>query len=236
MSGLADLLARLPAETRSLIASPSLREQVHSRLRALIVEGSLPGGTQLTPGEIAAHFGVSTMPVREALRRLEEEGFIETSPRRWTRVVSPDPALADEVYPMLAVLEELAVDTGDDAGPETIAAMRAANERLEAAAAERDVGECMAADAAFHEAMLQVCRSEALLATIADLKARIQLVEGAYFQRAHASESAAEHGEIVDALGRSERSKAANLVRQNWMHSLVVARELRASAQTGVEQ
>src|SRR4051812_9253529 len=104
----ADLVSLTNTE---LVEAPPLREQVYSRLRDSILTGELQSGARLSPAGLAESFGVSTMPVREALRLLEEDGLIETSPRRWTRVASPDPGLADEIYPVIAVLEDFALRT-----------------------------------------------------------------------------------------------------------------------------
>src|SRR5262245_46210954 len=90
-----------PLARTQLVEAPPLREQVYSRLRDSILTGELRAGSRLSPAALAQGFGVSTMPVREALRLLEEDGLIETSPRRWTRVASPNPGLADEVYPVI---------------------------------------------------------------------------------------------------------------------------------------
>src|SRR6187551_2263221 len=70
MSGLSDQ-AIVPLEERE-----SIEQRVAQSLRALIVAGQLPEGTQLVQRELAGRLGVSQTPVRASLGRLEQEGFV----------------------------------------------------------------------------------------------------------------------------------------------------------------
>jgi DNA-binding GntR family transcriptional regulator len=65
-----------------------LRDVVHARLRAAILAGELAGNARLSERAIALGLGISTTPVKEALRRLESEGLVVTMPRRGTFVSS----------------------------------------------------------------------------------------------------------------------------------------------------
>jgi DNA-binding transcriptional regulator YhcF (GntR family) len=88
----------------------SMREDVYAVLREWIVIGTLEPGEKLRDVDIAAHLGVSRTPVREALRRLEDEGLIETKQNAWTRVSGVTGALAARIYPILQALEPLALE------------------------------------------------------------------------------------------------------------------------------
>ena len=212
-----------------LLEAPLLREQIYDRLRSSILSGDLAAGTRLSPSELAERFGVSTMPVREALRLLQLDGLIETSPRRWTRVASANPRVAEDLYPILSVLESFALSTAPSAPMEAIQNARAANERLAAAAAERDVAECLAADDEFHGVLVHLNPNRALHETIADLKVRIRLLEGAYFRVENASQSLEDHSQIIDALVAEDMEKAGKLITRNWEHSLRRLRVILAS-------
>jgi DNA-binding GntR family transcriptional regulator len=63
-----------------------MRDDVYSRLRDWIITGTLEPGEKLRDADLAEQLGVSRTPVREALRRLEDEGLIETKQNAWTRV------------------------------------------------------------------------------------------------------------------------------------------------------
>jgi DNA-binding GntR family transcriptional regulator len=213
-----------------LVEAPPLRDQIYSRLRDSILTGELPAGARVSPASLAKSFRVSTMPVREALRLLEDDGLVETSPRRWTRVASPDPAVADEVYPMLAVLEDFALRTAPRPPVAAITAARAANAALARAASEHDVLACVAADAEFHAILMELSPNHTLRRTLVDLKARIRLLEGSFFRVSNASRSVSQHEEVLEALIRGEMTEAGAIVADNWVQGLMRLRESFAQA------
>lgn len=73
-----------------------LAEEVYQRVGASIVDGTLPPGHHIRDAELAAQFGVSRMPIREALQRLERVGLVEMYPSRFTQVTEVPPALTAE--------------------------------------------------------------------------------------------------------------------------------------------
>ncbi|MFN8151596.1 MAG: GntR family transcriptional regulator [Solirubrobacterales bacterium] len=219
-----------------LLEAPLLREQIYDRLRSSILSGELEADTRLSPAELAERYGVSTMPVREALRLLQLDGLIETSPRRWTRVAAADPKVAEELYPILSVLEAYAVRTAPGANTEAIARAREANDALATAANAHDVPGCLAADDEFHRIIVHLSSNGALHETIADLKVRIRLLEGAFFRVEDASASIKDHAEILDALVDQDMELAAERLTRNWERSLHRLRVILATPQAAVDQ
>jgi DNA-binding GntR family transcriptional regulator len=218
-----------PLEGTALIQPPSLREQIYARIQDSILTGELKSGARLSPAALAESFGVSTMPVREALRLLEDDGLIETAPRRWTRVAYPDPGLADDVYPLLAVLEEYALRTAPAVPLAALTEARRANAELEQAAAEHDVLACVAADVRFHSALVSSHVNAALLDMIDGLKMRIRLLEGSFFQVDDAKISIGQHAKVVEALAAGDGAAAGAAVAANWHHGLRRLREVLGS-------
>src|SRR5690606_15392296 len=78
-------------------------------LRRRIVEGEILPGQALSENQLAAEFGVSRTPVREALRILMEEGLVEMLPGRKLRVVVPRPEDIHEVYDIRWIIESEAI-------------------------------------------------------------------------------------------------------------------------------
>jgi DNA-binding GntR family transcriptional regulator len=202
---------------------PHLREQVYERLRRAIINGEMGPGERLTVSTIAQRLGVSTMPVREAIRLLEDEGLVETSARRWTRVATVSIEEAEEFYPLIGVLEEFAVVTGKPATRERLKRLRQANAALQRAASAEDVLGCIKADEQFHSALLESCTNGTLLRTIAEFKARMGLLEGAFY-RDSADRSTQQHRDIIAALEQGDLALAGARVRGNWESGLEVAR------------
>jgi len=118
----------------------SIEQRVAQSLRALIVAGQLPEGTQLVQRELAARLGVSQTPVRASIGRLEREGFVavgSTGRAFVSRLTRED---FEEIYAARLGLEGLAARLGATAvEADGKAQMRELLSRLRAAAAKRDV-------------------------------------------------------------------------------------------------
>ena len=71
-------------------------EQVYARLRDLIVQGLLAPGSRIVETEIASRLGVSRTPVREALQRLQQEGYVMGSPGAQQSRLTVAPLTRDE--------------------------------------------------------------------------------------------------------------------------------------------
>src|SRR5574337_405947 len=69
------------------VAEKSLRDHVATNIRHAIEAGVLKPGDRLVEAEIAAQMGISRAPVREAIRLLEQEGFVTSAPRKGTFIV-----------------------------------------------------------------------------------------------------------------------------------------------------
>jgi DNA-binding GntR family transcriptional regulator len=83
----------------------SAQRAAHEQLRAMILIGSLRSGQKLRQEEIAKRLGLSRLPVREALNRLEIEGLVEQKPRRGFYVTSLDIDEVEDIFEMRAMLE-----------------------------------------------------------------------------------------------------------------------------------
>jgi DNA-binding GntR family transcriptional regulator len=94
------------------IELPEIRQAIprlHAYLRACILDGRLPPGTKLSQVALAEQLGVSRTPLREVLRMLQEEGFVEFEPNQRMRVAGFDPAELDADYASRILLETLAL-------------------------------------------------------------------------------------------------------------------------------
>jgi DNA-binding GntR family transcriptional regulator len=90
------------------MSHPTLKDEVHRSLRGMIVSGKIEPGEKLGEAQLAAQLKVSRTPIREALRHLSEEGFIEYLPHCGARVLVPSPELASEMFLIREALEGIA--------------------------------------------------------------------------------------------------------------------------------
>ena len=92
----------------SVIHFGHVQEAVVDGIRDMIVNGELKPGDRLRQDDLATTFGVSTMPIREALRQLQAEGLVSFQPRRGAAVASLSVSDYEEIYRIREVLEVLA--------------------------------------------------------------------------------------------------------------------------------
>ncbi len=199
---------------------------VYEHLREGILSGRLPPGTRIVVGEVAAALGVSDIPVRESLQRLESEGLVTLTPHVGARVTPIDLAGLSELYLMRSVLEALAarlaadVLSAADFGrlQELNGAMRAAGERGDAEAAGQ-------LNWAFHEALCRPVGYPRLLRTVSDLRdatRRFQALFSLVPERI--AVSVAEHEAILEALKARDGALAEELVRRHCEGALALLR------------
>jgi len=145
------------------ISSPLLIEEIARVLREQIVEGAMAPGTHLSEREVGARLGVSRTPLREALRLLAGEKLVEVLPRRGARVAPLDARVVEDVFPVMACLERLAVDLACrnlDEG--SLAALGEQLARMKAARERGDKRRFFIASHDFHEAILAAAANTTL--------------------------------------------------------------------------
>jgi DNA-binding GntR family transcriptional regulator len=204
------------------VARSSAREQVYSTLREWIVRGVLEPGEKLRDVEIAESLGVSRTPVREAVRRLEDEGLVESSASRWTRVAGLDLVEAARIYPIVWSLEPLALRfAGPRLGEAEIERMESANDRLRRAADEESTMGASEADRDFHQVFIDASDNAELVRILEELKTKLFRLEVVYFGGWDLADlSISEHERILEALRAGDYAAAADAVGSNWKQSL----------------
>ena len=198
-----------------------MREDVYNRVRDWIVQGVLEPEEKLRDADLALKLNVSRTPVREALRRLEDEGLVETRAQSWTRVAPLEEALAGRIYPLLQALEPLALSFGFarmNAGD--LERMRTANTALEQAILRNDAKAAAQADAQFHAVYLERAENPELSGILRALKAQHTRFELYFWQKGARDQSLAEHARVLDALEHRDLERAKQGLALNWQFDL----------------
>lgn len=147
--------------------SESHAERISRELASRIITGRIEAGARLRQDHIAQEFGASHVPVREAFRRLESQGLVESEPRRGVRVAAIGLNEVREVAEMRATLEVLALR---NAAPHlTPFILDAAEDATRAEVRAGDVHAWEAENRRFHKAILTPCGMPRLLRAIDDL-------------------------------------------------------------------
>ena len=195
------------------------RERAWNEIERRIVCGELPGGSTLDEGELAADLEVDGPAVREALCRLERDGFVRPEGDGGFAVAPLSEIEVREGYPVVILLEGLAVRTTQSFPPQAIARLREIN-----AAMANESTDAMAAathDWEFHDELVRHCGNEQLLSTLRPLKRLLLRYEYTYMSAEDfVSRSVHQHDEIIEMLERGDLDAAAALVESNFRDSL----------------
>ncbi len=192
-----------------------LRQSVYDALIDLIVGGELPPGQHLVETDIARQLGVSRQPIREALHRMEAEGWVDLRPSQGAFVHIPTDQEVDELLDVRELLEvETARLAARNAIPEGVARLRKLWREGRAAAEADELSHAVAANNAFHAEVAVVAGNTVLADLARTVSRRVQwyyrLVAPA---RGHGSW--AEHAELIDAIEAHDEDRAQLLARKH---------------------
>lgn len=192
----------------------ALRHEVMRRLLRAIFAGSLPAGTRLMVLKLAARFGISSTPVREALVTLDAIGMVEFVHNRGAVVAPFGPEELGEIYQLRRILESEAARSATGRVP--VRALRELREETSALASAAESPEWLAstvaADRRLHEMITSCCPNGRLSREIHRYDVLVQTVRDLIGANEAAQRRAIdEHLAIVDALlaGNAEEAAAA---------------------------
>ena len=187
-----------------------LREIVLEALREAIVNGVLIPGERLMEIQLAEEMGVSRTPVREAIRKLELEGFVVMIPRKGAYVAGVSFKDVKDVFEIRAALEGLAAGlAAEKVTQEEIELMeRALHYEREPASLE----EMVQSDTDFHALLYKASRNERLIQILANLREQIQRFRTTSLAVPGRGKNAIqEHRAMVDAIARHDVEDAQSL-------------------------
>lgn len=196
---------------------PALYQQVAERLRALIYAHRLKPGDWLDEQRLAAEFGISRTPLREALKVLASEGLVTLLPRRGCKVAALEEGELDDIFAVLAELESMACTlaagrlTADD-----VQRLNDLHAELERCASARQTDRFFEANQAFHAQLQALAGNRWLAQLISDSRRRLKLTRRSSLdQQGRIKQSLLEHRAILAALTARDAPLAGRLMRQH---------------------
>ncbi len=204
----------------SLRRYASLREEVAGALRAALVAGQMQPGTVYSAPVLAARFGVSPTPVREAMLDLAKEGLVEVVRNKGFRVTELSDTDLDEITELRQLIEVPTVaKLAGKVSTNALAQLRPLAVTIVEAARAGDLIAYVEADRRFHLELLGMSGNTRIVATVGELRMRSRLFGLRQLaERGLLVASAEEHVRLLDLLAAAEADPVADLMRQHLAH------------------
>lgn len=192
-------------------------DYAYDQLRESILDGRYPPGRRMMLAELSGELGLSHMPIREALLRLESEGLLISEPHKGMRVSELSIDDVADLFEVRSALEGLAVHKAGLSGDVTLAAdLTAINDSFADAYRNGDFTAMGTANSLFHKRILQAAGNAQLTRLLNDIwlssashRMGYRLIEG------HAEQAIAEHREIIAALARADADGARAVLQRH---------------------
>ena len=201
---------------------------MYQELRGLIVWGHLPPGARIAERAVAERLGLSRTPVRSALHRLQQEGFVSSVGRGQDQRLIVAPLTQEdgrEIILIVGHLEGLAAHTAallpDDRRKTIVARLREINRELAAESKRREFTRIFDLDTAFHRAYVEDVVGPRLLALHRSIKPQIERYTRLYISSLVDTlpTSVKEHDVIIRAIAAGDAVTAQHAVETNWRNA-----------------
>lgn len=199
-----------------------IRDEVYEILLDWIVTGTLRADQQIRDKEISKQLGVSRTPIREALLRLENEGFVQTKANSSTFVT---PINYDEIshyYSIAYTLEKLAVeDMFTKITNQHLKKMEIVNQEMYLSIQKGEYFAAVKKDTEFHALFISLSSNSELKKMLANLKQKLKRIELFYYDKAKGVHlSFSEHKKIIAAFKQNDMNLTLDSVEQNWRNGM----------------
>lgn len=202
-------------------AQVPLRTRIRDALQEQIGDGRLRPGDRIFEQDVAAEFGVSRVPVREAIRMLQSEGLVEVRPRRrGVFVRSLDRRELAELFDVREALEVLAARLAARHGdPAEVARLGAFAEQARTAWRDDDVDTMSKANAEFHDQLVRLSGNELLGSMLEPLHGRLAWL---FRLNKEPDRVCGEHEDLHAAIADGDAERAAEVASRHVESSRVM--------------
>jgi DNA-binding GntR family transcriptional regulator len=214
-------LDRTPAQrvtdVFSAISSLPLSERIAEQIREMIFDGDFPAGAPLIEVALAARFGVSRAPVRDALKALSHDGLVDTVPYRGTTVRGVRRQDVEDLAEIRALHETYAARRIVARGlHRDLSSLLTLCDEMDAVAESGDLRALSVVDERFHRELVSLSGNELLVSfwrSVAMQVRQVMLRGNRYIADARAI--VANHRRIVEALADGRGDEAADLLERH---------------------
>jgi DNA-binding GntR family transcriptional regulator len=210
-------------QVQPLDVSFSLKDKVYRALKEAILSMNIYGSPEeirLDERELSAQLGVSRTPIREAISRLEQEGFVRIQQRRGVFVVRKTKREIVEMITVWAALEGMAARLATLHAPDSeIAGLRRLFATFEGEGLRAHIDEYSETNIRFHQSILRMSNSELIGQLAENLFAHVRAIRVRTIADTDRVErSIIDHMHIIEALEKRDTDLAERLVRQHTLN------------------
>ena len=201
----------------------TLEELAYEHIRTALVQGKLAPGQKIVAAAVARAAGISRIPVLQALRRLESEGFVRINPHRDVVVAGLSPEEFRERFLLMAALEALCLrEAGGKIAPVTLQRLREVQAEIVAARRAGDTARAVNADGRFHRLLWELSGLRQVVGVLQNAWDRGEYYRVIMHARrgGFAAESISEHEEILRALEAGDTARAARIVERHRLQAM----------------
>ncbi|MGW3246071.1 GntR family transcriptional regulator [Streptomyces sp. NPDC001070] len=203
------------AATRRVARPAPLRQAVYDALIELIINGSLTPGQHLVEAELAEHLGVSRQPVREALQRLQTDGWVDLRPAQGAFVHSPTEEEAAQLLSVRSVLETYSAQlAAANAKPEDVEHLWTLQQEGVDALAAGDVERLVTANISLHTFITSMAGNSVLAELISQVSRKVRW----YYTpiaKPRGKDAWNEHSQLIKAIAKGDAGRAGEIMRKH---------------------
>ncbi len=202
----------------SRVAPEPIRTEVRNLLLERLLSGELEPGAKINESRLALELGVSRTPLREALLRLEFEGFLRSSKGKGYTVAPLRSEAAEHLYSLVGLLEPLAVEAAGVPGPKVLAQLEAIERRRVESIRSHDLAHAVELGSQWHEVLVRECPNDELLDILAVLKRRLYRYEYILANDVSRGIGAGhdDHDRILEGFKQGDLPLALERLRDHW--------------------
>jgi DNA-binding GntR family transcriptional regulator len=211
------------------------QERVYRAVRERILSGTYGPGFRVVIDGLAEEFGVSALPVREAIWRLEAEGLVIYRPNAGAQVAPADPGAFDEEMSVLAVIEGYATAlAAPHLTPADVKRLKEINESMVEAIDQMDSLRFGRLNLEFHAVFQERCPNPSLVDLLRDVARRLDAIRRTVFVQIpyRGSASVSEHRQLIELIEREATfAEIEAAARAHKMHTVESFRAWKAEHQ-----
>jgi len=206
----------------------SITKLIAEKLREAIVAGKMAPGERFAEDKLAASFKVSRVPLRDALRRLEAEGYVNFLSHGEIAISKPTVDEVEDLYAIAGALEGLAARlAAERASAEEIARLRELHRSLKEAYQRKDLQRYFDINGKFHNFIAEIARNERLYRLVGEMRQEIRKTRILALQLPQRLDfSMREHDQLLDAFLKRNPALAESVVLKHLANQMSAIKNL----------